>query len=115
MGVRGRIAAAVAIGLLQVAAGIARLALLGWLLARVLQGASLASIAPLALLTAAVIVVRGGLEYARTMMAHRTAALVQEPSARQVDDQTQHRDGDGRVELDRHRRGQTKRGFGCDQ
>ena len=35
-GVRGRIAGTVLLGLLAVSAGIARLALLGWLLARVL-------------------------------------------------------------------------------
>jgi ATP-binding cassette, subfamily C, bacterial CydCD len=76
-GVRLRIAATVALGLLQVMAGIGRLALLGWLLARVFRGASLESLAVPILLTAAVIVVRGGLEYARAMIAHRTAAVVQ--------------------------------------
>ena len=45
-GVRGRIAATVVVGLAAVAAGIARLALLGWLLARVLAGESLASLPP---------------------------------------------------------------------
>ena len=76
-GARLRIAATVALGLLQVIAGIGRLALLGWLLARVFQGASLESLAVPILLTAAVIVVRGGLEYARAMIAHRTTAIVQ--------------------------------------
>src|SRR6266436_836468 len=76
-GVRLRIAATVALGLLQVMAGIGRLALLGWLLARVFRGASLESLAVPILMTAAVIVVRGGLEYARAMIAHRTAAIVQ--------------------------------------
>jgi ABC-type multidrug transport system fused ATPase/permease subunit len=76
-GVRWRIAATVALGLLQVVAGIARLALLGWLLARVFAGASLSELTlPLAL-TAFAIVARGGLEYARTVMAHRTAGIVQ--------------------------------------
>jgi hypothetical protein len=37
-GVRGRIAATVLVGLAAVAVGIARLVLLGWLLARVLHG-----------------------------------------------------------------------------
>ena len=86
-GVRPRIAATVALGLLQVGAGIGRLALLGWLLAQVFQGAALASLALVALLTAAVTVVRGGLEYARTMMAHRTAALVQERLRQAIHDQ----------------------------
>src|SRR5438874_1412277 len=76
-GARLRIAATVALGLLQVMAGIGRLALLGWLLARVFRGASLESLAVPILMTAAVIVVRGGLEYARAMIAHRTAAIVQ--------------------------------------
>ncbi|PYN34484.1 MAG: ABC transporter, partial [Candidatus Rokuibacteriota bacterium] len=76
-GVRLRIAATVALGLLQVMAGIGRLALLGWLLARVFRGASLESLAVPILLTAAVSVVRGGLEYARAMIAHRTTAIVQ--------------------------------------
>src|SRR4051812_3122791 len=73
-GVRGRIAATVGLGLLQVIAGIARLALLGWLLARVFAGASPRELmVPLAL-TAGAIVLRGMLEYARTVTAHRTAA-----------------------------------------
>jgi len=76
-GVRGRITAAVALGLLQVIAGIARLALLGWLLARVFAGDSLADLAGPAALVAAAVVVRGLLEYARTALAHRTAAVVQ--------------------------------------
>jgi ATP-binding cassette, subfamily B, bacterial len=76
-GVRLRIAATVAVGLLQVAAGIARLALLGWLLARVFAGDSLATLAVPIALTAVIILARGALEYWRTMMAHRTAALVQ--------------------------------------
>src|SRR2546422_558171 len=76
-GVRLRIAGTVALGLLQVMAGIGRLALLGWLLARVFRGASLESLAVPILMTAAVIVVRGGLEDARAMIAHRTTAIVQ--------------------------------------
>jgi len=77
-GVRGRIAATVLVGLAAVAAGIARLALLGWLLARVLAGESLAALAPAVVLTAAALAGRSALDYARTMVAHRTAARVQE-------------------------------------
>jgi len=77
-GVRGRIAATVLVGLAAVAAGIARLALLGWLLARVLAGESLAVLAPAVVLTAAALAGRSALDYARTMVAHRTAARVQE-------------------------------------
>jgi ATP-binding cassette subfamily C protein CydCD len=76
-GVRTRITAAVGLGLLQVVAGIARLALLGWLLSRVFAGASLTDLAVPLALTAAAIVVRGVLEYARTVLAHRTAGIVQ--------------------------------------
>ena len=76
-GVRWRIAAAVVIGLIAVAAGIARLALLGWLLAKVLAGPSVGSLALAIALVAAVTIARGALEYWRTMLAHHTAALVQ--------------------------------------
>jgi ATP-binding cassette subfamily C protein CydCD len=76
-GVRLRIAAAVGLGLLQVIAGIARLALLGWLLGRVFAGAALSELVPLLAAAATAVVVRGALEYVRSMTAHRTAALVQ--------------------------------------
>jgi ATP-binding cassette, subfamily B, bacterial len=76
-GVRGRIAGTVVIGLLAAAAGIARLALLGWLLARVFAGDSLAHLLPALLLTAAALVGRSALDYARAMAAHHTAARVQ--------------------------------------
>ncbi len=76
-GVRGRIAATVLVGLLAVIAGIARLALLGWLLARVLAGDSLAALAPALVLTAAALAGRSALDYARAMLAHHTAARVQ--------------------------------------
>ncbi len=77
-GVRGRIAATVLVGLAAVAAGIARLALLGWLLGRVLAGESLASLTPAIALTALALIARSALDYARTMVAHHTAARVQE-------------------------------------
>ena len=76
-GVRHRIAGAVALGILAVAAGIARLALLGWLLGRVLAGAPGAELARLAALVALAIAARAALEHARTMVAHHTAARVQ--------------------------------------
>src|SRR2546422_6807582 len=53
VGVRGRIAFTVLVGLAAVAAGIARLALLGWLLGRVLAGE------PLAALTSAIVLTAG--------------------------------------------------------
>ena len=76
-GVRRRIFGAVAIGILAVLFGIARLALLGWLIARVFQGASLDEMLWPFAGVAVVMVMRGWLEYLRTMMAHDTAAMVQ--------------------------------------
>src|SRR3989475_82761 len=78
VGVRGRITATVLIGLAAVAAGIARLALLGWLLGRVLAGESLGTLTPAIVLTAAALVLRSALDYGRTMVAHHTAARVQQ-------------------------------------
>src|SRR5256712_9207465 len=78
VGVRGRITATVLIGLAAVAAGIARLALLGWLLGRVLAGESLGTLTPAIVLTAAALVLRSALDYGRTMVSHHTAARVQE-------------------------------------
>jgi ATP-binding cassette subfamily C protein CydCD len=76
-GVRTRILATVALGLLAVSAGIARLALLGWLLGRVLAGAPLASLVWPAAAVALAIGLRGALDYTRAMAAHGTAARVQ--------------------------------------
>jgi ATP-binding cassette, subfamily B, bacterial len=66
-GVRGRVALGV----------LARLALLGWLLALLFQGAAMDALIEPAALVAAVMLARGGLEYLRAMLAHHTAALVQ--------------------------------------
>ena len=76
-GVRLRIARTVLVGLLAVGVGIARLALLGWLLARVIARDPLASLLPTAALAAMAMLLRGALEYGRTMVAHHTAAIVQ--------------------------------------
>jgi ABC-type multidrug transport system fused ATPase/permease subunit len=76
-GVRIRILATVLLGLLAVSAGIARLALLGWLLGRVLAGVPLAALIGPVSAVALAIGLRGGLDYARTMVAHGTAARVQ--------------------------------------
>ena len=76
-GVRLRIFGAVVIGILAVLFGIARLALLGWLIALVFQGTPLDQLILPVVGVAAVMVVRGGLEYFRTMVAHDTAAKVQ--------------------------------------
>jgi ATP-binding cassette, subfamily B, bacterial len=76
-GVRLRIAGTTLAGLLAVLAGTARLALLGWVLGRVLAGDSAADLAGPVAGVAALIALRGGLEYGRTMVAHHTAARVQ--------------------------------------
>ena len=76
-GVRLRIAGTVLLGLLAVGAGIARLALFGWLLARVIEGDAPRAILPLLALTAAAVVARSALDHWRAMAAHKTAAVVQ--------------------------------------
>ena len=76
-GLRWRIAAAVSVGLLAALVGIGRLALLGWLLAQVFAGAPLESLILPVAVVAAVMLLRGVLEYWRNMIAHRTAARVQ--------------------------------------
>ena len=76
-GVRLRIAGTVLLGLLAVGAGIARLALFGWLLGRVIAGDPLRALVPLVALTAGAVLLRSALDHWRTMAAHQTAALVQ--------------------------------------
>jgi ATP-binding cassette subfamily C protein CydCD len=76
-GLRHRILAAAALGLTGVALGITRLALLGWLLARVLGGAALTELAAPIGAVAAVIAARALIEYRRTMVSHHTAVRVQ--------------------------------------
>jgi ATP-binding cassette subfamily C protein CydCD len=76
-GVRGRIAGATLAGLLSVLVGTARLALLGWVLGRLLAGDPLGRLAWPMAGVAALIAFRGVLEYGRAMVAHHTAARVQ--------------------------------------
>ncbi|HEX4192846.1 MAG TPA: ATP-binding cassette domain-containing protein, partial [Stellaceae bacterium] len=77
-GLRGRIVATVLIGLLASLVGISRFVLLGLLIARVFQGAAVSSLVPLALAVALAVILRGAMEHARTMVANRTAAEVQQ-------------------------------------
>ena len=76
-GVRLRIAATAAMGVLSSLVGIGRLALLGWLLARVFAGDTFSELALPFTLVAVVMVLRGFIEHARAMIAHRTAARAQ--------------------------------------
>ena len=76
-GVRGRIAGAVAIGLLAIGLGIARLGLLGWLIGQVFEGRTLADLVLPVVLVALVMVLRGWAEHWRAVVAHETAARVQ--------------------------------------
>lgn len=76
-GARGAVAQAVVIGVVASVTGIARLGLLGWLLAKVFSGANLDELTGPALAVACVMIARGVLEHWRKMLAHRTAARVQ--------------------------------------
>jgi ABC-type multidrug transport system fused ATPase/permease subunit len=85
-GVRARIAATVAVGLLGVGLGIARLALLGWLIGQVFAGKPLQELVLPVVLIAVVMVLRGGAEHWRAVMAHETAARVQKALRRTLYD-----------------------------
>ena len=76
-GVRGRIAFAVAVGLLAALVGIGRFAALGWLIAGVFAGEPFEALIGKFALVGAIMLLRGWLEYWRNMIAHRTAARVQ--------------------------------------
>src|SRR5262245_7481603 len=76
-GVRLRITSAVAVGLISVACGIARLASLAWLIGAVFEGRPVVELAMPIAAVAVLMMLRGALEYARTMIAHRTAHRVQ--------------------------------------
>jgi thiol reductant ABC exporter CydC subunit len=83
-GVRLRILWAVAIGLVAVGLGVARLGLLGWLIAEVFAGRDVGSLAlPIALI-ALVMMLRGAFEHWRAVVAHETAARVQKKLRRAI-------------------------------
>jgi ATP-binding cassette, subfamily B, bacterial len=77
-GLRGRILLAILIGLAAAAFGIARFVLLGALLARVFAGAGFAIVATLAAGVAMAVLLRALFDHARTILAHRNAARVQQ-------------------------------------
>ncbi|MGE3538553.1 MAG: ABC transporter ATP-binding protein [Candidatus Tectimicrobiota bacterium] len=76
-GVRLRMLGTVLIGLGATCFGIARLALLGWLIGRIFAGDGLRELLLPVLAVALVIVIRGALEHWRALVAHATAARVQ--------------------------------------
>ena len=82
-----RIAWAVIVGIVAAALGIARLGLIGWLLGLVFTGATFEDLVVPFVLVAALMVVRGGVEYYRTMVAHRTASTVQKSLRQKLYDQ----------------------------
>ena len=86
-GVRGRIFFAVLIGVLATALGVARLALLGWLIGLVFEGRSVTTLVFPLLVTACVMVLRGIFEHWRTLVAHKTASIVQKMLRRRLYDQ----------------------------
>ncbi|HEX3883926.1 MAG TPA: ABC transporter ATP-binding protein [Stellaceae bacterium] len=85
-GLRGRIAAGIGIGLAAAAFGIARFTILGTLLAMVFAGAGTRSVALAAAGVAAAVILRAALDYVRTIIAHRTAAVVQNDLRRRLYD-----------------------------
>lgn len=76
-GVRGRVALAVALGLCAVTAGVARLALLGWIGARIFEGDGFGDLVPLIVAAAVAIVARSILLYMKEEVANGTALQVQ--------------------------------------
>lgn len=76
-GVRARIGATVAVGLLGVAFGVARLGLLGWLIGQIFAGRPTGDLVLPVALIALVMLLRGAAEHWRAVLAHETAARVQ--------------------------------------
>ena len=85
-GFRWKIVWSFLVGLLGVGVGVARLALLGWLLGQIITGVPLRDLVLPVCLIAAIMVLRGVLEHVRNMMAHRTAAAVQKVLRRSLYD-----------------------------
>jgi ATP-binding cassette, subfamily B, bacterial len=76
-GVRWRVATAVALGLVAMAAGILRFVFLGRVLALVFEGAAFGDIAIAVIATAACVILRAWLEHSRATFAQRTAGQIQ--------------------------------------
>lgn len=76
-GFRLRITVAVIFGLLTAAAGIARLAVLGVVLAKALEGDDVADIVPWIAVAGGAVALRAFLQYFKEMIAHSSAAAIQ--------------------------------------
>lgn len=85
-GARGAIALCVAVGVLAAVVGIIRLALLGWLIGKLYQGATTDELIVPFVGVAAVMLLRGWLEHWRKMAAHDSAARIQTALRAQLHD-----------------------------
>ncbi|HEX3952349.1 MAG TPA: thiol reductant ABC exporter subunit CydC [Stellaceae bacterium] len=85
-GLRGRISLAIFLGLCGSACGIARVALLGVLLARVFVGAGVGTITALAIGVGVAVLLRAAFDHARTVIAHQNAGRVQQELRRRLYD-----------------------------
>ena len=86
-GVRGRITYSVIIGMISTSLGVIRLAMLGWLIGLIFQGKSVDELIVPIILAALVMLLRGFFEHWRTMMAHKTSAIVQKKLRNRLFDQ----------------------------
>ena len=85
-GFRGKIAFSTILGLISSAFGVARLAMLGWMIGLLFKGESVTELIWLIVLIALVMILRGMFEHWRAMTAHKTAALVQKKLRRKLFD-----------------------------
>ena len=85
-GFRGKIAFSTILGLISSAFGVARLAMLGWIIGLLFKGEPVTELIWLIVLIALVMILRGMFEHWRAMTAHKTAALVQKKLRRKLFD-----------------------------
>ena len=76
-GVRGRISYSVIIGIISASLGLARLAMLGWIIGLIFQGEVGEELISPIIFAALIMLLRGFFEHWRTMIAHETSAIVQ--------------------------------------
>ena len=85
-GFRGKIAFSTILGLISSAFGVARLAMLGWMIGLLFKGEPVTELIWLIVLIALIMILRGMFEHWRAMTAHKTAALVQKKLRRKLFD-----------------------------